>query len=326
MPSWPPCPCWCWRCPRAGPGTAAASRSSSPARSSPLLLVMPVASRLLQAERSGVELSLVIFDLGGITAHDGGDAFPPMAIGNPIAVNQSCYTAERWDSYSWWVDPLCPIRFETVRAAFAQTAYQPGNLLGRGHSRSIPWLISPTAWSTGTSPSNSWSARTTGALDNQRLRSQSMGLSCCAERGQPAGLRRCSGGERHAVRLALLVAGPVIGFGDARVPAAPFSACAGSCRLRLAVRAGQCRVQCRVGTPLSLLADSCDPDRGGAVRGAMAADTTGPTAGQVATGLGSRTDAFDGRVGTGMALVGVTGRNDIQRWLGPYDWIGLNSA
>ncbi len=26
-----------------------------------------------------------------------------------------------------------------------------------------------------------------------------------------------------------------------------------------------------------------------------------------------------------MALVGVTGRIDILRWLGPYDWIGLNS-
>jgi len=86
---------------------------------------MPVANRLLHAERSGVELSLVIFDLGGITAHGGGDAFPPMAVASPVAVNQSCYTAERWDSYSWWVDPVCPIRFETVRAAFAQQKINP---------------------------------------------------------------------------------------------------------------------------------------------------------------------------------------------------------
>src|SRR6185295_178370 len=34
-----------------------------------LLLVMPAVNRLLDAKRSGVELSLVIFDLGGITAH-----------------------------------------------------------------------------------------------------------------------------------------------------------------------------------------------------------------------------------------------------------------
>ena len=90
-----------------------------------LLLAMPVANRLLQAQRSGVELSLVIFDLGGITAHDGGNAFPPMAIKNPVAVNDDCYLAERWDSYSWWVDPTCPMDFETVRTAFAAQHINP---------------------------------------------------------------------------------------------------------------------------------------------------------------------------------------------------------
>src|SRR5260221_10923917 len=90
-----------------------------------LLLIMPAAIRLLHAKPSGVELSLVIFDLGGITAHGGGDAFPPMAIKNPVAVNQSCYLAERWDSYSWWVDPVCPIRFVTVTAAFTRLHINP---------------------------------------------------------------------------------------------------------------------------------------------------------------------------------------------------------
>jgi len=90
-----------------------------------LLLVMPVTNALLHAKRSGVELSLVIFDLGGITAHGGGDAFPPMAVANPIAVNRSCYLAERWDSYSWWVDPVCPIRFATVGPAFARQHINP---------------------------------------------------------------------------------------------------------------------------------------------------------------------------------------------------------
>ena len=90
-----------------------------------LLLAMPMANRLLHAERSGVELSLVIFDLGGITAHDGGNAFPPMGISNPIAVNNDCYLAERWDSYSWWVDPTCPTDFKTVRAAFAAQHINP---------------------------------------------------------------------------------------------------------------------------------------------------------------------------------------------------------
>jgi hypothetical protein len=90
-----------------------------------LLLAMPVANRLLGAERSGVELSLVIFDLGGITAHGGGDAFPPLPVANPVAVNQGCYLAERWDSYSWWVDPLCPTQFSVVRDAFARQQINP---------------------------------------------------------------------------------------------------------------------------------------------------------------------------------------------------------
>ncbi len=90
-----------------------------------LLLVMPATNRLLHAQRSGVELSLIIFDLGGITAHGGGNAFPPLAVSNPIAVNRGCYFAERWDSYSWWVDPQCPIRFETVRAAFIREHINP---------------------------------------------------------------------------------------------------------------------------------------------------------------------------------------------------------
>ncbi len=90
-----------------------------------LLLAMPLANRLLDAQRSGVEVALVIFDLGGITAHGGGDVFPPMAVDNPIAVNKSCYRAERWDSYSWWVDPVCPIRFATVVPAFADQKINP---------------------------------------------------------------------------------------------------------------------------------------------------------------------------------------------------------
>jgi hypothetical protein len=90
-----------------------------------LLLAMPAANRLLRAERSGVELSLVIFDLGGITAHGGGNAFPPMPVTNPVAVNRTCYKAERWDSYSWWVDPVCPIRFVTVQDAFVRRRINP---------------------------------------------------------------------------------------------------------------------------------------------------------------------------------------------------------
>ena len=90
-----------------------------------LLLAMPAANRLLKAERSGVDLSLIIFDLGGITAHGGGDVFPPLPVKNIVAVNRGCYDPERWDSYSWWVDPVCPIGFGPVRFAFAQAHIDP---------------------------------------------------------------------------------------------------------------------------------------------------------------------------------------------------------
>lgn len=87
-----------------------------------MLAALPVANRLIGARASDVSLSLVIFDLGGITRYGGQDVFPPHAadppVADPVAANARCYNLERWDSYSWWVDPLCPTRFETVQRAF----------------------------------------------------------------------------------------------------------------------------------------------------------------------------------------------------------------
>jgi hypothetical protein len=84
-----------------------------------LAAALPVANRLLAATRSGVELSLVIYDLGGITRFSGVDAFPPVGVADPVAVNAACYTPVSWDSYAWWGPDPCPIGFERVRAAFA---------------------------------------------------------------------------------------------------------------------------------------------------------------------------------------------------------------
>lgn len=81
-----------------------------------LVKAMPVANGLIGAERSGVELSLVMFDLGGITEHSGVDAFPPLGIADPIAVNHRCYSPVKWDPYSWWVDVPCPIGFYRLKA------------------------------------------------------------------------------------------------------------------------------------------------------------------------------------------------------------------
>jgi hypothetical protein len=93
-----------------------------------LVAAMPVANRLLHADRSGVELSLVIFDLGGVTEHSGIDAFPPQAVADPVAVNHGCYSPVKWDPYSWWVESPCPIGFESIRTALARTGASPYRL------------------------------------------------------------------------------------------------------------------------------------------------------------------------------------------------------
>ena len=91
----------------------------------PLVLAMPVANRLLHAERSGVELSLVIFDLGGIGRFAGVDVFPPVAIADPVAVNAHCYKPVSWDAYAWWGPDPCPIGFDNLQPAFAAQHLNP---------------------------------------------------------------------------------------------------------------------------------------------------------------------------------------------------------
>jgi hypothetical protein len=84
----------------------------------PLAAAMPVANALIGAKRSEVTLSLVIFDLAGITEFTGEDQFPPLGVRDAGTVVRRCYQADKWDSYSWWRDPICPVNFEGVRRAF----------------------------------------------------------------------------------------------------------------------------------------------------------------------------------------------------------------
>jgi hypothetical protein len=86
-----------------------------------LVAAMPAANRLLQAERSGVELSLVIFDLGGITRFSGENQFPEVGVADPVAVNRRCYTPLKWDPYSFWAAEPCPIGFDRLKARFDRT-------------------------------------------------------------------------------------------------------------------------------------------------------------------------------------------------------------
>ncbi|MDO6415492.1 hypothetical protein Q4F19_13955 [Sphingomonas sp. BIUV-7] len=91
----------------------------------PLVAALPLANALLRAEPSGVGLSLVIFDLGGITEQSGADAFPPQTVADPVAVNHLCYDPAKWDSYAWWVEEPCPMGFNQLRDAFAKAHISP---------------------------------------------------------------------------------------------------------------------------------------------------------------------------------------------------------
>jgi len=86
---------------------------------------LPLANRLIGADKTHVELSLIIFDLGGITRHSGTDAFPPLGVADPVAVNARCYRPDKWDSYAPWAEPVCPINFDRVEAAVERDGISP---------------------------------------------------------------------------------------------------------------------------------------------------------------------------------------------------------
>ena len=87
---------------------------------------LPLANRALAAKPSGVGLSLVTFDLAGITYFSGDDVFPSLDdVDDQLAANHACYTPARWDRYAWWSPDACPIQFESVRDAFAAAGENP---------------------------------------------------------------------------------------------------------------------------------------------------------------------------------------------------------
>jgi len=91
-----------------------------------LMAAMPLANRLIGARPSGVELSLVIFDLGGITEHSGANVFPAqLEVDNPVRVNHRCYRPNKWDSYSDWVEPECPLGFTAWNDDVAPARVKP---------------------------------------------------------------------------------------------------------------------------------------------------------------------------------------------------------
>ena len=90
------------------------------------LSIIPIANRLLEARSTGVEQSLIVYDLAGITRFSRTSAFPPLpGVRNPVSVNDKCYDPVSWDRYAWWGPRPCVIQFDAVRASFARQRIDP---------------------------------------------------------------------------------------------------------------------------------------------------------------------------------------------------------
>ena len=76
-----------------------------------LLMTGPIVAALVRAENTKVDLSLKIFDLGGITEHSGVSVFPNFGVRDPVAVNHLCYDPNQWDGYSTWAKRPCPLGY-----------------------------------------------------------------------------------------------------------------------------------------------------------------------------------------------------------------------
>ena len=86
----------------------------------------PVANHLLKAARSGVEVALVNYDLGGVTEYGGKSVFPPLPdVDDPVAENHRCYDRSRWDTYADWSGVDCAVGFEALTAAFKAQGIKP---------------------------------------------------------------------------------------------------------------------------------------------------------------------------------------------------------
>jgi hypothetical protein len=75
-----------------------------------------VIARGLNAEDTDAQLSLIIFDLGGITEDSGTNQFPDLHVANSVAVNHRCYDPAQWDSYSTWAIKPCPLGFDAFQS------------------------------------------------------------------------------------------------------------------------------------------------------------------------------------------------------------------
>ena len=85
----------------------------------------------LQAEDTDSQLSLIIFDLGGITEHSKISQFPDLGVADPVAVNHACYDPYQWDSYSTWAPKPCPLGFAAFQSLVDEGDVDPRMIWAR---------------------------------------------------------------------------------------------------------------------------------------------------------------------------------------------------
>lgn len=89
------------------------------------LISGPAVANLLDAEKTDVQLSLIIFDLAGITEHSGVAQFPDMQVARPVEATHRCYDPYQWDSFSSWAKKPCPLNFDRFQAAIEKQNLNP---------------------------------------------------------------------------------------------------------------------------------------------------------------------------------------------------------
>jgi hypothetical protein len=93
-----------------------------------MMMAAPAFAALVDAEKTDAPLSLILFDLGGITERTGISQFPALDVNNPVAVNHRCYDPYGWDSYSDWAPRPCPLGFDAVQSLVDDEDVQPTKL------------------------------------------------------------------------------------------------------------------------------------------------------------------------------------------------------
>lgn len=97
-----------------------------------MLSMVPAVNAVVQAERTGIELALIMFDLGGVTERSGVNQFPDMGLDDPVAANHRCYDVVWWNPYAPWATEhgveQCRIGFNRFKSTMEDEGVNPAAL------------------------------------------------------------------------------------------------------------------------------------------------------------------------------------------------------